>query len=86
MTKQELEERVHELEEMVASRDTALDYADEAYAELESNLSSVQDELDYVKDTALLDIENFKSRLTLDNLLTPELDKAIDEYMRYYNE
>lgn len=86
MTKQELEERVKELEQMVEDRDYALDCAYDSYTDLEWKLSDVQNELDDLKERAILDPDNFKSRLTLDGLLTPELEREIDEYIRYHNE
>jgi hypothetical protein len=86
MTKQELEERVKKLEEMVVARDTALDNADDAYSELEDKLYQMEIEMDNLRRGGIRSVDNFISRLILDGMLTPELEREITEYVRYYNE
>lgn len=86
MTKQELEERVKKLEKMVVARDTALDNADDAYSELEDKLYQMEIEMDNLKRGGIRDVDNFISRLELDGMLTPELEREIAEYVRYHNE
>jgi hypothetical protein len=86
MTKQELEEKIKELEDMVEARDMALDNADDAYAELEDKLYQMEVEMDELKKNGIRDIDNFKNRLALDGMLTKELEREIDQYLRYYNE
>lgn len=86
MTKQELEEKIKELEDMVEARDMALDNADDAYSELEDKLYRMEVEMDELKKNGIRDIDNFKNRLALDGMLTKELEREIDQYLRYYNE
>ena len=86
MTKQELEEKIKKLEDMVEARDMALDNADDAYSELEDKLYRMEVEMDELKKNGIRDIDNFKNRLALDGMLTKELEREIDQYLRYYNE
>ena len=86
MTKQELEEKIKGLEDMVEARDMALDNADDAYSELEDKLYRMEVEMDELKKNGIRDIDNFKNRLALDGMLTKELEREIDQYLRYYNE
>ena len=86
MTKQELQERVKELEYMVQARDDALDNADDAYAELEDKLYQMEVEMDNLKKGGIRSVDNFLSRLELDGILTPELEGEITEYLRFHNE
>lgn len=86
MTKQELQERVKELEYMVQARDDALDNADDAYAELEDKLYQMEVEMDNLKKGGIRSVDNFLSRLELDGMLTPELEREITEYLRFHNE
>ena len=86
MTKQELEEKIKKLEDMVEARDMALDNADDAYSELEDKLYQMEVEMDELKKNGIRDIDNFKNRLALDGMLTKELEREIDQYLRYHNE
>ena len=58
-----------------------LDCLKEAIGDWEDELDNVTIDSDYT----LLDINHFKELLKKDNLLTDELDKFIDFYMKYYN-
>lgn len=49
-----------------------------------SKLKDILDNLD-ANFNGIADIEDFKYRLRLDNLLTPELEDFIEYYMRYRN-
>lgn len=46
-------------------------------------ISKLKDILDNF--SGIVDVEDFKYRLRLDNLLTPELEDFIEYYMRYRN-
>ena len=86
MTKRELEEKIKKLEYMVEARDGALDNADDAYSELEDKLYRMEVEMDELKKNGIRNIDNFKNRLALDGMLTEELEREIDQYLRYHNE
>ncbi len=43
------------------------------------------DNLSYSKDNAILNVDNFVHKLKVDNLFSDELEKFIEDYMRYNN-
>lgn len=85
MSKQEMENRIKELEQMVEDRDRALDYADESYADLEDTCLELNNEIDRLKSISIIDVENFKVRLRLNGVLTDTLEKEINDYIRWFN-
>lgn len=50
-------------------------------------VNNLLDEAEKLPDDklAIKDIKNFKWRLELEHLLTPQLENFIDEYMKFYN-
>ena len=44
------------------------------------------DELINIEFNGIKNISNFISRLKIENLYTSEIEKFIDEYMRYFND
>lgn len=53
----------------------------------EARISELEDQLAEIAEnfSGIVNIGDFKYRLRLDNLLTPELDDAIDVYLKFYN-
>lgn len=86
MTKQELENRVNELEQKVTDLERALDYADESYADQEDELQRLRDELEWTEKNGIINVENFIFRLKLDDMWSEKLEKEIYEYVKYHNE
>lgn len=64
-----------------------LTHAEKEISNLREQIAIYQDALsDYQNShSTIFDIEDFKFRLSLDNLLTFELEEAIDIYLKYYN-
>lgn len=69
LSKQELIETIEDLQ-------YELDRSSDCYAEMENQLD---------KTNAIKDVDQFKWRLQLNNLLTPELEAFIDHYLKFYN-
>lgn len=51
---------------------------------MENKYAEVQNEFDSLE--GIYDVEWFKFKLASDNLLTPELEDFIRQYLRFYNE
>lgn len=53
----------------------------------EARISELEDQLSEITEnfSGIVNVDDFKYRLRLDNLLTPELDEAIDVYLKFYN-
>jgi peptidoglycan hydrolase CwlO-like protein len=83
MTKTELEKRVKELEEEVESLQNELDGENEAYTELENKNWELNNMI--YKGECAVDMNDFKHRLKIDELMTDELSDFIDNYMKFYN-
>jgi predicted nuclease with TOPRIM domain len=56
----------------------------DCYCEIENKYADLQNKFD--SDCMIKDLNRFKWRLTMDNLLTPELENFIEYYMRYHND
>lgn len=54
------------------------------YCEMENKYADLQNKFD--SGCTITNIENFKWRLDVDGLLTPELEKFIEYYVHYYND
>lgn len=52
------------------------------YCELENKYADLQNK----SDRTIKNFQNFKWRLKLDGLLTPEFEEFIEYYLRYYND
>lgn len=53
----------------------------------EARISELEDQLSEITEnfSGIVNVNDFKYRLRLDNLLTSELDEAIDAYLKFYN-
>ena len=48
-------------------------------------LDNLDDLVDEDESKSIKDLDNFIWKLKVDNLYTPELEKFIEQYMKYYN-
>lgn len=83
MTKAELEKDRNEWKQQAESLQEELDFLNEAYTDLEVQLA---DTVNSVGDYYITDVDNFISRLKMEDLYTPELEAFMEYYMRYHNE
>ena len=84
ITKQELIEENKRLKEKFENLELEFNNLNDLYSEMENKYAEIQNKYD--SDSIIYDVEWFKFKLTLDNLLTPELEDFIKEYLRFYNE
>lgn len=82
MTKEELIARCRKLQSENEKLQDELDYLSDCYTELENQLAEQINLLDAVD---IIDVDQFKWRLQLDNLLTPQLESFIENYLKFYN-
>lgn len=83
MTKAELEKDRNEWKQQAESLQEELDSLNEAYTDLEMQLA---DTVNSVGDYYITDVDNFISRLKMEDLYTPELEAFMEYYMRYHND
>ena len=84
MTKAELQKDRDEWKQQAESLQDDLDSLNEAYCELERINADLV--INSVGDYYITDISDFIFRLKVENLYTPELEKFMEEYMRWHNE
>ena len=84
ITKQELIEENKRLKERIEDLEFDFNNLNDLYSEMENKYAEVQNEFDSLK--GIYDVEWFKFKLASDNLLTPELEDFIRQYLRFYNE
>lgn len=61
-----------------------LDRLSDCYTEMENQFADAINTLDALD--IINDVDNFKFRLELEGLLTPQLKYFIEDYLKYYNE
>ena len=83
MKKEELIARCKKLQSENENLQDELDRLSDCYTEMENQLADAQNVLDIVD--SINDVEWFKYKLELDGLLTPELERFIDYYLKFYN-
>ena len=83
MTKEELIATCRKLQSENETLNDELDRLSDCYVELENQLAEATNIIDC--DNNIKDIGWFKWKLQLDNLLTPELEKFIENYMKFNN-
>lgn len=84
ITKQELIEENKKLKKRIEDLEFDFNNLNDLYSEMENKYAEVQNEFDSLK--GIYDVEWFKFKLVSDNLLTPELEDFIRQYLRFYNE
>ena len=82
MTKAELQKDRDEWKEEAESLQDELDSLNEAYAELEEQDYKLSNNMDI---NSIYNLDDFIFRLKVDDLYTDELEKFIEDYMRFYN-
>ena len=82
MTKAELQKDRDEWKQQAESLQDDLDSLNEAYTELEEINYKLSNKMD---TNSIYDLEDFIFRLKVDDLYTDELEKFIEDYMRFYN-
>ena len=82
MTKAELQKDRDEWKQQAESLQEDLDSLNESYYELECKLADYEDPLFF---NGIKDLDDFIFRLKVDDLYTDELEKFIEDYMRFYN-
>ena len=83
MTKAELEKDRDEWREQAVNVQDDYYRLNDAYYELELKYASL---VNSVGDNYITDVDNFISRLRMEDLYTPELEAFMEYYMRYHNE
>ena len=89
MKKESLINYIKELEEKIEKLENDIDYYINDNNEKYNNINNLKEEisnLKFIQMFSIKDAENFKYRLSLDNLLTPELENFIKFYMMFYND
>jgi hypothetical protein len=73
-------------EEDAVSRED-YDYLWEEYAALDEKVADLEWKLAHISDNfeGIVNIDDFKYRLRLDGVLTPEVEESINFYMKYHN-
>lgn len=84
LTKEELIANCKRLQSENNKLQDELDRLSDCYSEMENQLADRINTLDAI-DT-IKDVELFKYRLQVDNLLTPQLESFIEDYLKFYNE
>ena len=82
MTKAELEKDGDEWKQQAESLQEELDSLNEAYGELEEKNYKLSNNINI---NSIYDLDDFIFRLKIDNLYSAELEKFIEDYMRFYN-
>ena len=82
MTKAELQKDRDEWKQQAESLQDELDSLNEAYAELEEQNYKLSNNMDI---NSIYNLDDFIFRLKIENLYSTELDKFIEDYMRFYN-
>lgn len=82
MTKAELQKDRDEWKQQAESLQDELDSLNESYGELEEQNYKLTNNIGI---NCIYDLEYFIFRLKVDNLYSNELEKFIEDYMRFYN-
>ena len=82
MTKAELQKDRDEWKQQAESLQDDLDSLNEAYTELEEINYKLSNNMDI---NSIYDLDYFIFRLQIENLYSPELEKFIEDYKRFYN-
>lgn len=86
MTKEQLKQELEDLQNKVEILENDVDYWQEYAYDLEIKLEEeLKNKIDLSK-ISILDVNNFKFKLKINNLLTDELEKFIENYIKYESE
>lgn len=85
-TKEQLISMLEEREEKIEQLEQDVDYWQHEYNDIYSEKEQLEaDTKDIQIDNCINNLDNFIWKLKIDNLYTPELEKFIEQYMKYYN-
>lgn len=79
-SKKELNQRIHELSDVIDNLCYEMDNLRDTYCELNNVSTSI------IVSNGINNIKHFKEKLTDRGLNSSELEEFIDEYMKFYNE
>lgn len=86
MTKQQLQDKVEELQSKIEELENDVDYWCNYSNELEEQKEELEEQVDnlqFEKENTIQDVDSFKFKLKIDNLLSSELETFINNYIRY---
>ena len=89
MTKEQLKQELEDLQNRVEILENDVDYWQEYAYDLEIVKEALEEELKDkidLSEVSILDIDDFKFKLKINNLLTDELEKFIENYIKYESE
>lgn len=84
MTKLQLINENKRLQEENENLKSNYENLSDLYCEMENKYADLQNKFD--SDCMIKDLDWFKWKLTIDGLLTPELEEFIEYYVRYHND
>lgn len=84
-TKAELIKEIEDCETEIASLRDVVDYWEDECNRLQDELDKYST-ADLKSESSIIDISDFKFRLSLDGLLTPQLEQFIYEYLKFHQE
>lgn len=89
MTKEQLKEQLEELQNKVEQLENDVDYWEEYANDIAIQKEELEETLKYMVEktnNVISDVNNFKFKLKINNLLTDELEKFIENYIKYEKE
>ena len=89
MTKEQLKEQLEDLQNKVEILENDVDYWQEYANDIAIQKEELEETLKYMVEktnNVISDVNNFKFKLKINNLLTDELEKFIENYIKYENE
>ena len=85
MTKAELEDLVKKQAVQIEELEGQLADGDGFYAEMEYQVADLSRKLEKLEENGIYDLNNFKWRMQMDGLLTPQLEDFIENYLKFHN-
>lgn len=82
LTKEELILKCKRLQSENERLEDELEKLSDCYSELENQFADKINNL----DEGIKDVEEFKYRMMIDGLLTPQMESFIETYLKYHNE
>ena len=82
-------EQLEELQNKVEQLENDVDYWEEYANDIAIQKEELEETLKYMVEktnNVILDVNNFKFKLKINNLLTDELEKFIENYIKYESE
>ena len=89
MTKEELKEKLEEMQDKIEQLENDVDYWVEYANDIAIQKEELEETLKYMVEktnNVISDVNNFKFKLKINDLLTDDLEKFIDSYIKYESE